>query len=60
MSGTAVDLISSAPRWKIAATIRTKALGAIARARTVPQLFVNGELIGDSQAIENWVAQRTA
>jgi glutathione-dependent peroxiredoxin len=39
-------------------TIRTRALGAIAKAKTVPQLFVNGELIGDSDAIEKWVAQR--
>ena len=38
-------------------TIRTRALGAIAKARTVPQLFVNGELIGGSEAIEGWVAQ---
>ena len=38
--------------------IRTRALGAIAKARTVPQLFVNGELIGDGAAIEKWVSQR--
>ena len=41
-------------------TIRTRALGAIARARTVPQLFVNGELIGGGEAIEAWAAQRAA
>ena len=29
-------------------TIRTRALGAIARAQTVPQMFVNGQLIGGS------------
>ena len=41
-------------------TIRTKALGAIAKAKTVPQLFVNGELIGDSDAVEKWAAQHAA
>jgi len=40
--------------------IRTRALGAIAKARTVPQLFVNGNLIGGSEAIEEWVKGRTA
>jgi glutaredoxin-like protein len=40
--------------------IRTRALGAIAKAQTVPQLFVNGELIGGSEAIEEWVAKRRA
>ncbi|MDB5945362.1 MAG: redoxin family protein [Ramlibacter sp.] len=39
-------------------TIRTRALGAIARAQTVPQLFVNGELIGGSDAVEEWVGKR--
>ena len=39
-------------------TVRTRALGAIARARTVPQLFVNGELIGGSEKIEGWLARR--
>lgn len=39
-------------------TIRTRALGAIARAKTVPQLFVNGDAIGGSEAIEAWVKQR--
>jgi glutaredoxin-like protein len=39
-------------------TIRSRALGAIAKARTVPQLFVNGQLIGGSEAIEQWVAGR--
>jgi glutaredoxin-like protein len=41
-------------------TIRTRALGAIAKARTVPQLFVNGELIGDSDAIEEWLKKGPA
>lgn len=39
-------------------TVRTRVLGAIARVQTVPQLFVNGERIGDSKAIEKWVASR--
>ena len=38
--------------------IRTRVLGAIAKARTVPQLFVNGELIGGSEQIEAWVQRR--
>jgi glutaredoxin-like protein len=42
----------------LAHTVRTRALGAVAKAKTVPQLFVNGELIGDSDAIQKWVAQR--
>jgi glutaredoxin-like protein len=41
-------------------TLRTRALGAIAKARTVPQLFVNGELLGGSDAVEAWVKQRQA
>ena len=41
-------------------SIRTRALGAIAKAQTVPQMFVNGELIGGSDAIEQWVKQRNA
>jgi peroxiredoxin/glutaredoxin len=39
-------------------TIRTRALGAIAHARTVPQMFVNGELVGGSEAIEEWLQKR--
>lgn len=39
-------------------TVRTRVLGAIAKARTVPQLFVNGELIGGSEQIEAWVEKR--
>ena len=35
--------------------IRTKALGAIANAKTVPQLFVNGRLIGGSEQIDAWL-----
>ena len=33
-------------------TVRTKALGAIAAATTVPQIFINGELIGGSAELE--------
>jgi glutaredoxin-like protein len=39
-------------------TIRTRALGAIARAQTVPQVFVNGELIGGSAELESWLRGR--
>lgn len=44
---------------KLPHTIRTRVLGAIAKARTVPQLFVNGELIGGSEQIDAWVKRRT-
>ncbi len=40
--------------------VRSKALGALARAQTVPQLFVNGELIGGGDAIDRWLQQRRA
>jgi len=33
-------------------TVRTKALGAIAAAATVPQVFINGRLIGGSAELE--------
>src|SRR5690242_13696268 len=36
-------------------TIRSKALGAIAKAQTVPQVFINGQLIGDSEALEAYL-----
>jgi glutaredoxin-like protein len=36
-------------------TIRTKALGAIASAQTVPQVFVNGRLIGGSEQLDAWL-----
>lgn len=39
-------------------SIRTRALGAIAKATTVPQMFVNGQLVGGSDAVEAWVQQR--
>jgi glutaredoxin-like protein len=40
-------------------TIRTKAVGAIAGAQTVPQVFVNGELIGGNEALEAYLRTRT-
>ena len=36
-------------------TIRTKALGAIAGAQTVPQIFINGRLIGGSEGLEDYL-----
>jgi glutaredoxin-like protein len=36
-------------------TIRTKALGAIAKAQTVPQVFINGQLIGGAEALEAYL-----
>lgn len=41
-------------------TIRSKALGAIAHAQTVPQVFVGGRLIGGSEALASWLEQRAA
>ena len=41
-------------------SVRTRALGAIAKAKTVPQLFVNGELIGGSDAVDVWLEKRAA
>ncbi|MEP7208969.1 MAG: glutaredoxin domain-containing protein, partial [Casimicrobiaceae bacterium] len=38
----------------LAHTIRTKTVGAIAGQRTVPQVFVNGRLIGGLEALEAW------
>jgi len=35
-------------------TIRTRALGAIASAKTVPQIFINGEHIGGAEELEKW------
>ena len=39
-------------------TIRSKALGAIAKAQTVPQVFVDGKLIGGSEALQNFLSTR--
>lgn len=36
-------------------TIRSKALGAIAHAQTVPQVFINGKLIGGSEELETYL-----
>jgi glutaredoxin-like protein len=36
-------------------TVRTKALGAIAGATTVPQVFINGRLIGGSAELETFL-----
>ncbi|MDQ6681151.1 MAG: glutathione peroxidase [Pseudomonadota bacterium] len=41
-------------------TIRSKALGAIANAQTVPQVFVNGHLIGGSEQLEQFLKQKKA
>ena len=38
---------------------RARALRAITGAQTVPQVFVNGALIGDSAATLTWIAART-
>lgn len=40
--------------------VRTKVVGAIAAAQTVPQVFVNGERIGGWEALERWVDRRKA
>ena len=37
-----------------------RSLRAVAGASTVPQVFVNGELIGDSDAVAEWLDQRKA
>jgi glutaredoxin-like protein len=42
----------------LAHTIRTRALGAIARAQTVPQVFVNGQLIGGSGELEAYLREQ--
>ena len=41
----------------LAHKVRGKALGAIAGAQTVPQVFVNGERIGGLAQLERWVAR---
>ena len=38
-------------------TIRSKALGAIAKAQTVPQVFINGRLIGGSEELDRYLTQ---
>ncbi|WP_018228065.1 glutathione peroxidase [Methyloversatilis universalis] len=39
-------------------TDRSRALGAIASAKTVPQVFVNGERIGGWEDLEQWIAAK--
>jgi glutaredoxin-like protein len=39
--------------------IRTKVIGAIANAKTVPQVFINGKHIGGLEELEKW-AQKAA
>jgi glutaredoxin-like protein len=41
-------------------TIRSKALGAIAHAQTVPQVFIDGKLIGGSQELQQFLSQKRA
>ena len=38
--------------------VRTRVVGAIAAAQTVPQVFVNGERIGGYEALERWIVAR--
>ena len=39
---------------------RARALRAMTGAQTVPQVFVNGSLVGDSEDVERWLAGREA
>ncbi len=41
----------------LAHKVRNKALGAIAGAQTVPQVFINGARIGGYEELKRWVAQ---
>lgn len=43
----------------LAHTTRSKVVGAVAGKKTVPQVFVNGELIGGLEELERW-AKRAA
>jgi len=38
----------------LAHQIRSKVVGAVTGKQTVPQVFINGEYIGDAEALENW------
>jgi peroxiredoxin len=38
-------------------TIRSKALGAIAKAQTVPQVFIGGRLIGGAEELERYLTE---
>jgi glutaredoxin-like protein len=35
-------------------TVRTRVVGALAKAQTVPQIFINGEHIGGAEELERW------
>jgi len=37
--------------------VRSRAVGAIAGAQTVPQVFINGELIGSFEELKRWTAR---
>jgi len=39
--------------------IRSKALGAIANAETVPQVLVDGRWIGGSEALQRFLSERS-
>ncbi len=39
----------------LAHTVRTKAVGAISGGKTVPQVFINGKLIGGAEDLENYL-----
>ena len=41
----------------LAPTIRSRALGAISGGRTVPQVFMNGALIGGAEQLEQYLKQ---
>jgi glutathione-dependent peroxiredoxin len=41
----------------LAPTIRSRALGAISGGRTVPQVFINGALIGGAEQLEQYLKQ---
>jgi glutaredoxin-like protein len=43
----------------LAHTVRSKVVGAVTGANTVPQVFINGELIGGLDELERW-AKRAA
>jgi len=66
VAATGFDLVSSLSEAGIdyvelplPHTIRSKALGAIAKAQTVPQVFVGGRLIGGSEELAAYLAQQT-
>ena len=41
----------------LAHKVRTKALGAIAGAQSVPQVFINGQRIGGLEELKRWAAR---